>query len=198
MNNVIYVKRFDYNAVQRGEKKKLETLNGRELLKYAVFNEYGLNTDELEIKKTEHGKPYFAQRSDIHFNISHSGSYAAAAVGKYPLGVDVQVVRKVKPSLIEKLCDENEKRFIELSGDKDKAFITLWALKESYVKAIGKGLSFPLSRINFILQQFDGETFGMFSNCEGSYYVKVYEDFVLAVCSLGGAEIELCKLSECL
>lgn len=198
MNNVIYIKKFDYNAAQRGEKKKLETLNGRQLLKYAVFNEYGISTDELEIKTAEYGKPYFVQRSDIQFNISHSGSYAAAAVSEFPIGVDVQIIRKVKPSLIEKLCDENEKRFIEQSCDKDKAFITLWALKESYVKAIGKGLSFSLSRINFNLQQFEIETFGQFSNCEGSYYVKLYEDFVLAVCSLGGAEIELCKLSECL
>ena len=190
---MIYLRKFDYGAAARGERKKNETLNGRVLLKDAVFNEYGVSTDDLDIENSEHGKPYFVQRRDIHFNISHSGCYVAAAVGEYPLGVDVQIVREVKQSLIEKLCDDNEKRFIEQSGDKDKAFITLWALKESYIKAIGRGMSYPMNRIHFDIKNFDTEAFGEFSDCEGYYYVRAFEDFVLAVCVLGDISDNECE-----
>ena len=190
---MIYLRKFDYGTAARGERKKNETLNGRMLLRDAVFNEYGVSTDNLDIENGEHGKPYFVQRRDIHFNISHSGCYVAVAVGEYPLGVDVQTVREVKQSLIEKLCDDNEKRFVEQSGDKDKAFITLWALKESYIKAIGTGMSYPMNRIHFDMKNFDTEAFGDFSDCDGYYYVRAFEDFVLAVCVLGDISDNECE-----
>ena len=153
-------------------------------MKQAVFDGYGIDTDSFTIEKGEYGKPYFSEREDICFNISHSGDYAAAAVSDSPIGIDIQVIRPVKDGLIKKLCNETERGFIDKSEDKDRAFITLWALKESYIKAIGKGMSFPMKDVNFEPEEFDGEAQGEFSNRSGHFYVKDFGEFILAVCSL--------------
>ncbi len=181
---MIYVEKYDYSGLIRGEKKKAETKNGKELLRKALQQEYGVSLDILTIKTGEYGKPYFEERPDIHFNISHSGEYVALVLSENEVGIDIQQVKAVKDGLIEKLCNEEEKRFVNESDNREKAFITLWALKESYIKAIGKGMSFPMDKINFRLENFSGELHGRISNREGMYYVKNMGEYMLAVCYL--------------
>ena len=181
---VVYVKKFAYENLKRGEKKKAETQNGRAILKEAVFREYSIDTNDLKIEKGEHGKPYFSDRKDIFFNISHSGDYAAAAVGNVPLGVDVQVMSRVGESVIGKLCNDDEKRFLNESEDRGKAFIILWSLKESFVKATGDGMSFPMKNINFKMDNFRGEKEGGFSNRHGTFHVRDCGEYALAACAL--------------
>ena len=182
---MIYIKKYDYSNLKHGERKKAETANGRELLKTAVLREFRVDSNTLIIEKGEHGKPYFSDREDIFFNISHSGNFVAAAVGECPIGIDIQVVQNVRERMIDKLCNDDEKQFISNCPDKDKSFIILWSLKESYIKAIGKGMSFPMSDINFKLEYFKDEAKGEFSNRSGRYLVRDYGEFVLAVCALG-------------
>ena len=193
---MIYIKKYDYSNLKHGERKKSETVNGRELLKTAVLREFGVDSNTLIIEKGEHGKPYFSDREDIFFNISHSGDFVAVAVGECSLGIDIQVVQNVRERMIDKLCNDDEKQFISNCPDKDKSFIILWSLKESYIKAIGKGMSFPMSDINFKLEYFKDEAKGEFSNRSGRYFVRDYGEFVLAVCALGefnfGVEEDLC------
>lgn len=187
---MIYIKKFDYMGLVAGQRKKAETANGRELLRTAVQTECGINTDTLTIEKGKYGKPYFSELKDIYFNISHSGEFVAAALGSSEVGVDIQTVRSVRDGLIEKLCDERERQFVQSSSDRDKAFITLWTLKESYIKAIGKGLSFPMNEVNFNLDGFCGEAQGKLSNREGSFFVKDFGEYVLAVCFLDEKDID--------
>lgn len=182
---MIYVKKYNYSGLIRGELKKAESANGRQLLRYALQQEYGADLETLVIKEGEYGKPYFEQRREIHFNISHSGEYVALVLSDNEVGIDIQQVRPVRGGLVEKLCDENERKYVYASDNAEKAFITLWALKESYIKAIGKGMSFPMDKINFRLENFSGELHGRISNREGMYYVKDLGDYMLAVCDIG-------------
>ncbi len=186
---MIYLKKFDYGSLKKGERKKTETLNGRLLLKEAVFREYGVDTDNLTIETGSHGKPYFSERTDIFFNISHSGDYAAVCVADSPVGIDIQEIRSVREGLEKKICTEEEIGFINNFEDRNKAFMILWALKESYIKAIGKGMTFPMKEVSFRTENFDGELKGELSNMPGSFFVKDLGDYILAVCSL---EKEVC------
>lgn len=187
---MIYLDKFDYSDLKRGERKTAETGNGRALLKKAVSEIYGIDTDTMTIKKGEHGKPYFEERQDIYFNISHSGDYVAVMVGDSPLGVDIQTIRPVKERMIEKICSEEEKSFVYNSLDKDRAFITLWTLKESYIKAIGTGMSFPMSGINFDLSRLNQNGTGEISNQSGVYLVRDFGEFVLSACAFEKEKIE--------
>lgn len=181
---MIYIKKYDYSNITRGERKKEETSNGRKLLKFAVQDLLGLNTDTLVITKNEHGKPYFQDVRGIEFNISHSGDYAAVMLGDTHIGVDIQTVRPVKERVIYKMCNDDECSFVFSKTETDRAFIRLWTLKESYVKALGTGMTFPMSTVNFNLQNTENCAFGRLSNQQGIFLNRDFGDFILSACVL--------------
>lgn len=179
---MIFIKKYDYSGCTHGERKKAETSNGRQLLKYAVQNVSGLDTEDMSITKNEHGKPYFQDVKGIEFNISHSGDYVAVMIGDTKLGVDIQIIRPVRERVVHKMCNEAERSFVFGSDDADRAFIRLWTLKESYVKAIGTGMSFPMSTVNFDMQNANSEIVGKISNCQGIFLNRDFGDYILSAC----------------
>ena len=98
------------------------------LLEYAVKSLYGI--DMPEIRKTEKGKPYFADSNDIHFSLSHSGEYVMCAVSEKPVGADIQIYKAVSDSMRKRVFTEKELENADA--------ISLWCLKESFVKLLGK------------------------------------------------------------
>lgn len=86
--------------------------------------------------KNEWGKPYLAERNDIHFSLSHSGTWAVCAVSDRPVGVDIECLRSM-----EKVA----RLFPEAKTDDD--VLRLWTAKEAYLKLLGRGLTVPLDRV---------------------------------------------------
>lgn len=148
----------------------------------------GVDTYIMKMEKSQHGKPYFPNCPQLQFNISHSGEYAAAAICSCPVGVDVQTVRPIKDSLIAKLCRNGEDNYVGSQPDRSRAFIRLWTLKESYIKATGEGMSFPMDEMNFRIDGFCGELSGRISNQEGAFYLRDFGEFSLAACVLDGVK----------
>ncbi len=75
----------------------LRVFAGREgqalsLLGYALYEVYGL-TAVPAVARREKGKPWFPDRPEIRFNISHSGPLALCAVGSGEVGADIEEVR---------------------------------------------------------------------------------------------------------
>lgn len=181
---MIYINKYDYSGKQRGERKKAETENGRQLLRYAVKKEWGLDTELMHILCKDYGKPFFQDVSGVEFNISHSGDYVAVMLADTPVGVDIQTVRSVKERVINKVCNDYEKKFVFDSEDINRAFIRLWTLKESYVKAIGRGMTFSMSNVNFDVKNYSDEFFGKFSNRSGVFFTKDFGSYILSACVL--------------
>ena len=94
-----------------------------------------------ELLKDEMGKPYFAD-GEIHFNVSHSEEYLAIAVSKYPIGVDIQGPKNIREGMYKKVVQPAEAELIGQEREQD--FLRLWTLKESFVKAEGRGLRIPM------------------------------------------------------
>jgi 4'-phosphopantetheinyl transferase len=114
--------------------------------------------EAIPFGKGSGGKPAVkGANAMIRFNLSHSGGYAlfAIAYGR-EVGVDVEVVRP-KPkaaALVERFFSASEKaafRKLEPS-EEEAAFFAGWTRKEAYVKAVGKGLRFPLDRFDVSLE----------------------------------------------
>ena len=63
----------------------------------------------------------------------------------HPVGVDIQQCRSFKPNIADRFFHPDEVQYLSsLSpAERENAFYTLWALKESYVKADGRGLRLP-------------------------------------------------------
>lgn len=114
----------------------------RALLLRALAEEYGLTQQPL----TEYGprgKPFFPDYTHIHFNLSHSGPYALCAVGKCPVGVDIEVCRPRKLTVPAGVFTESEYRWYKEQGGGWSEFYTLWTRKESWVKYHGGTVARP-------------------------------------------------------
>lgn len=146
-----------------------------------------LKISQYSIAKTELGKPYFADCTDIHFNLSHSGDYAVCAMADKEIGVDIQQWKKITNSgIIRRLLNEKETDAYERLSDveKEKHLFTLWAVKEAYVKYIGAGLSKDLRAlyVDFVAGNVVDEETG--NACE--FFCKdVFAKYAIAVCKAG-------------
>ena len=96
----------------------------------------------LDIAANENGKPYLTAAPNVHFSLSHSAAWAVCAVSDHPVGVDIQQCRSFNPNIADRFFHPDEVQYLSsLSpAERENAFYTLWALKESYVKADGRGL----------------------------------------------------------
>ena len=114
-------------------------MDAYELLTCAVRLVWGV--DALpEIARAKNGKPYFKDRSEWHFSLSHSGGLALCALSDAPVGADLEAVRprgEGLPAYIFK--GKDYERYLTLGGDWS-AFYTLWTEVESMVKYTGEGL----------------------------------------------------------
>lgn len=95
------------------------------------------------IKKGPHGKPYIAELSEFHFNVSHSGKWVVCAVGNAELGVDIERTdRKIKGVARRFYSTAEQSYLLSLpEKEREKVFFDIWALKESYMKATGDGMT---------------------------------------------------------
>ena len=84
----------------------------------------------------------------IDFNIAHSGEYVSCAVADGSrVGIDIEEIKPVDFSDFTDLMSQDQWRSIKESHSPLKAFFTFWAIKESIIKADGRGLSIPLNDI---------------------------------------------------
>lgn len=96
------------------------------------------------------GKP-FVRREPIHFNVAHSGDRALFGFrADRPIGVDIEAVNHQLPAILDRargiFSVEEADKLISLSPERRTcSFFRGWTRKEAFVKAIGVGLSYPLS-----------------------------------------------------
>ena len=136
-----------------------------------------------EILKDDLGKPYL-HGNLLYFNVSHSGKYLAIAISKYPAGIDIQEPKFIKDGMFRKVVQPEEDCLI--GADRQKDFLRLWTLKESFVKAEGKGLRIALKDYYFekendrYLVNYGGQRMSWTFNIEET----LVEDYFISVCGL--------------
>lgn len=102
-------------------------------------------------KVGEYGKPYF-DNVNFEFNISHSGRYSVGVFSDHDIGVDIEKVDNMELDIADKYLTKYEYMEIAKLRDTEKQLDKMteyWVKKESYVKAIGKGLNVPLRSVSF-------------------------------------------------
>ena len=93
----------------------------------------------LDIVTLEHGKPAL-RGGEIYIGLSHSGTYAAAAVCDEDFGLDIQRNMPPNIALARRFFAADEQEYIACAADAGLAFTEIWCRKESYIKALGTGL----------------------------------------------------------
>ena len=135
------------------------------------------------ILRDEFGKPYF-QNGKLQFNVSHSGEYLVIAVSESAVGVDIQGPKSIKDGMYLKVVQPKEQSFIGENREKD--FLRLWTLKESFVKAEGKGLRIPLA--DYWFEKEEDQYFVNYGGQRGSWTFNIEETLIdgyfISVCGL--------------
>lgn len=117
---------------------------------------YGIELKDADIREGEYGKPYLAGTGakrawqDIHFNLSHSGDYVAAAFGSSPVGIDIEHERENTEKIVSRcFCREEQEEMASCRSKEEQAdlFLRYWTIKESAAKVSGLGMQIPFTDI---------------------------------------------------
>lgn len=130
-------------------RQKFLCVRGRLRILLAEYT--SIRPENVRFQQGKYGKPFLPDHAEIAFNISHSGNKLAVAVGhQCTLGIDIEFWRdKVDFSALVDKCFSNvERRFwCDLPEASKKAvFYEFWTKKESFVKAVGRGIALGLEQ----------------------------------------------------
>jgi len=163
-------------------------LGAATLIRAIAVEKLGISNCEMQFGKNEYGKPFLKGFPDFHFNLSHSGEWVVCAIDNEQIGIDVEKINSIDLSIADRFFSKQEVLDI-YSKPKDEQlpyFFDIWTLKESYIKAWGKGLSIPLDSFSLRVHN-DGKielaTSNSFRECFFQQY-NIDNGYKLSVCSL--------------
>jgi 4'-phosphopantetheinyl transferase len=166
------------------------------LLRYTLNSILGLREKDIAFQYNKFGKPSLigGPSAEIKFNLSHSGSWILCGISNNELGVDIQKIGEFKLNIAKRFfaLREYNSLLCLAKGDATKRFYEYWALKESYIKAVGKGLSIPLNTVEFLINS--DEVKGFIDGLETTEFqfqlIPIDPNYTSAVC-LRSDELEL-------
>jgi 4'-phosphopantetheinyl transferase len=133
------------NGYQRWEDRQARLFG--KLLILEGLKEFGgdkANLNYLSYKKF--GKPFINDHVD--FNISHSDEYVICAISNAGrVGVDIENIKPFDISEVDQYMTKIELGDIHSASDSCREFYGYWTIKESILKADGRGLSGDLRKM---------------------------------------------------
>ncbi len=135
------------------EKRRHEFLVTRALVR-TVLSGYGTVPPEAwRFVRGEHGRPSLDPPGALDFNLSNGPGLVACAVARVRVGVDLEPYERggTIVSLASRVFSPAERKALDALPEPDRAdhALSLWTLKEAYLKARGAGLSLPLQQLEF-------------------------------------------------
>ncbi|MBE7122182.1 4'-phosphopantetheinyl transferase family protein [Bacillus cereus] len=181
-----YISKQKLNKIDRLKKNedRMRSIIGDVMVRWAICNKYNLLNENLLFTTNEYGKPFLINNNiKVSFSISHSGSWVVVALSSLEVGIDIEKVKDLNVKIAQQFFTPEENNTLTklIPEEQLHYFYELWTLKESYVKAIGKGLSVPLD-------SFSINTNNQYITVspESPYNFRQYllQNYKLAVCSL--------------
>ncbi len=141
------------------ERDRNRYIVGRGVLRTLLGSYLGIEAHKIRIIYGPHGKPMLQEmfhNKHFQFNLSNSNDWAVMVFGwDTPLGIDLEHMRPFDEAddFARHYYSMRETALLNsLSGDqKWDAFFKFWTAKESFLKAKGSGLTFPLNQVEISL-----------------------------------------------
>ncbi len=146
--------RADRYRLARDRRTSLVT---RALVRVTLSRYCGVPPARWRFRTSGHGRPEVASpATPLRFNVSHTEGLVVCLVGRgRELGVDAESLRQDRRwlDIAERFFARAEARALREApaAHRRLRFLEYWTLKESYVKARGRGLTLPLSGFRFDL-----------------------------------------------
>lgn len=126
-------------------------------LRYLIARYLICSPEAVAFAYSDYGKPSLANPSTaLSFNLAHSGKWVVYVFGRCEhVGVDVEqvVLRTQLDGLVQRCLTPNEQaRLPQSAPDRLQGFFQYWTIKEAHLKAIGLGLSYPMTEVEVAWQ----------------------------------------------
>jgi 4'-phosphopantetheinyl transferase len=131
---------------------------GRGGLRWILSLYCGIPPQALTFETGPHGKPGLPRFPALSFNMSHSGEYVLIGVTTgADCGVDIECKRRSanEEGIAQRFFCPREVEWLRRTKD---GFLRLWTAKEAIIKAVGGGLSIPLTDVD-VTDFVEGKTF---------------------------------------
>lgn len=142
-------------ALLKHRKDKNRSIGAGLVLNYALGT-YGLEERSMEYEFGEWGKPILKYQPCIHFSLSHSGDYAICSIGEKRVGNDIEGVRYGRLKVADRFFAQEELDWMYAVQDEEEItqrMFRIWTMKESFLKATGKGISLPLNEFALLVDE---------------------------------------------
>jgi 4'-phosphopantetheinyl transferase len=145
----------------RYERDRRRFSSAHSAVRTVVGHILGVPPASIQFAITPHGKPMLTHGSlDLRFNLARANERALIAVSiGFEIGVDIEVERVVDVLAVADYAFTPSERSTLRQlppAERVDAFYRCWTRKESFVKARGDGLSFPLDRFEVSLEHDTG------------------------------------------
>lgn len=158
----------------------------RAVLRLLMADELALPPDQIEFITGINGKPHLVNSKGIHFNCSHSSSFAVIVIANQQIGTDIEYINDDfdYAGIVEYAFSARESDALQCSAKPVRDFFTIWTRKEAFLKAIGTGIGQDINLLNCLdgaqpvpsaltLEQTDWEC----------HTLEVAQDYLLSIAS---------------
>jgi 4'-phosphopantetheinyl transferase len=137
------------------ERHRHEYLMTRALVRTTLSRYLPVEPEEWQFTQGPFGKPKIEPSCGLHFNLSNTPCLTACLVSRCgEVGVDIEPWSRAKDiaEIAHTVFSPSELDELHALPPRlqDNRVLSLWTLKESYVKARGTGLNFPLKKFSFL------------------------------------------------
>lgn len=142
----------------RGERSRREYLTTHALARTALSHYRPVAPQDWRFTANAYGKPDLSPDCGLRFNLSNAAGLAVCLVADAPaeVGVDVEAharAEKIAEVARRVFSAEERAQLDTLAGvDRLDRCLSLWTLKEAYIKARGMGMALPLRGISFLFE----------------------------------------------
>lgn len=142
----------------RFEQSRREYTATHAMVRTALSHSRPTAPQDWQFTRNAHGKPALTPDCGMRFNLSHTAGLAVCLVAETPVEVGVDVEAHARAGQIanvaHKVFSPAELEQVEALSDTAKLdrCLSLWTLKEAYIKARGIGLTLPLRGISFLFE----------------------------------------------
>jgi len=145
----------------RFDRHRREYLTTRALVRTALSHYHPLAPQSWRFQTNPYGKPTIDPDCGLRFNLSNSPDLVVCLIAQgAEVGVDAEPIERAEK--VAELAPEvlSPLELVQLEAlrglERLDRILSLWTLKEAYIKARGMGLSLPLSKISFLFGGVEG------------------------------------------